>query len=90
MTAQDFQGGTYGTLIITGTDAVTGAFAGFVAITETVIAAMSIGGVSAAATYFGSATIPAGQTVTVGGYINGIFCTSVALTSGSLLAIKGS
>ena len=90
MTAQDFQAGTYGTQIITGTDAVTGTFAGFLAITDTVIAAISIGGVSGAAAYFGSATIAEGVTVTVGGYINGIFCTSITLTSGSLLAIKGS
>ena len=89
MTALDFMAGTYGTQIITGTDAVTGSFAGFKAMTDTVIAAISIGGTSAAATYFGSATIPEGETVTVGGYTNGIFCTSITLTSGSLLAIKG-
>ena len=89
MTTLDFIGASYGTHIITGTDAVTGNFAGFKAITETVIAAISIGGESAAATYFGSATIAAGEIVTVPGYINGILCTSITLTSGSLTAIKG-
>jgi hypothetical protein len=90
MTALDFIAATHGTQIITGTDAVTGSFAGFKAITETVIAAISIKGSSAATTYFGSATIAAGELVTVSGYVNEIFCTSITLTSGSLLAIKGS
>jgi hypothetical protein len=91
MTALDFIAGTYGTTQITGTDAITGSFAGFVAgASGAVIAAISIKDESAAATYFGTATLEAGQTVTVPGYTNGIFCTSITLTSGSLMAIKGS
>jgi hypothetical protein len=89
MTAIDFIGATRGTKIITGTDAITGNFAGFQAIEDTVIAAIAINSQSAAATYFGSATIAAGQLVTVSGYTNEIFCTSITLTSGSLIAIKG-
>ncbi len=90
MTSQDFIAATHGTQLITGTDAVTGSFAGFYAPEDTVIAAISIGGVVGAATYFGSATIKAGSIVTVSGYTNEILCTSITLTSGSLVAIKGS
>jgi len=90
MTNLDFIAGSYGTTTITGTNAVTGSFAGFYAPEDTVIAAISISGDSAATTYFGSATIKAGGLVTVSGYTNGIFCTSITLTSGSLIAIKGS
>jgi hypothetical protein len=89
MTAIDFIGATHGTQIITGTDAVTGNFAGFQAIEETVIAAIEINEAAVDETYFGSATIAAGQLVTVSGYTNEILCTSITLTSGSLVAIKG-
>lgn len=89
MTAQDLIAATYGTQIITGTDAVTGSFAGFYAPEDTVIAAISISGSAEAATYFGSATVKAGTLVTVPGYTNQILCTSITLTSGSLVAIKG-
>ena len=91
MTAMDFIAATYGTTTITGTDAVTGKFAGFKAPADAdaVISAISIGGASKAATFFGSATIKAGETVTVPGYTNEILCTSVTLSAGSLTAING-
>lgn len=91
MTTLDLIGASYGTQIITGTNPVTGNFAGFKcpADADAVIAAISINGTSVSATYFGSATIKAGELVTVPGYLNGILCTSITLTSGSLTAIKG-
>ena len=91
MTAQDFASATYGTKAITGTDAVTGSFAGFYAPVDTVIASITIDGTTYAdpATYFGSATVAATSLISIGGYTNGIFCTSITLTSGSLVAIKG-
>ena len=90
MTADNFMAGTYGTFILTGTDAKTGSFAGFKAIGSTVIAAISINGVSQTpATYLGSATIADGLTFTVP-YGGGNYITSITLTSGSLLLIKGS
>jgi len=92
MTAQDFTSATYGTTTITGTNAVTGSFAGFYAPEETVIASMIVNGTTYAnpATYLGNATVKATSLHTIGGYTNGIFCTSITLTSGSLVAIKGS
>jgi len=42
------------------------------------------------ATYLGSATVSATSLISIGGYTNGIFATSITLTSGSLVAIKGS
>jgi len=91
MTAQDFTSATYGTTTITGTNAVTGSFAGFYAPVDTVIAALVINGASVTpATYLGSATVSATSLISIGGYTNGIFATSITLTSGSLVAIKGS
>jgi len=91
MTDKDFASATYGTTTITGTSAVTGNFAGFYAPEDTVIDEMSVSSSAVTpATYLGSATIKAGSLVTIGGYTNGIFCTSIKLTSGSLVAIKGS
>lgn len=90
MTSHDFMAGTYGTYILTGTNALTGQFAGFKAIGDTVVAAISVNGVSqTVATYLGSATVADGVTFTVPGYTNGILITSITLTSGSLLMIKG-
>ncbi len=90
MTAIEFIAASYGTKTITGTDAVTGKFAGFMALEDTVIDAMKINDVSATPeTQLGSANIAAGQLVTINGYLNNINCTSITLTSGSLVAING-
>lgn len=90
MTHLDFIGATYGTQILTGTDAITGSWAGFKALGNTVINAISINGsAQTPATYLGSATIADGAVITVP-YATGIFITSIDLTSGSLLLIKGS
>jgi len=92
MTAQDFTSATYGTDLITGTNAVTGSWAGFYAPVDTVIASITIGGTTYAnpATYFKDASPKATSMLTIAGYTNGIFATSITLTSGSLVAIKGS
>jgi len=91
MTNIDFIAAVHGTAAITGTDAITGKFAGFKcpADADAVIDAISVNSESKAATFFGSATIKAGELVTVPGYTNDIYCTSIKLTSGSLTAIKG-
>lgn len=90
MTAQEFIGGAYGTFTLTGTDAKTGSFAGAKAIGATVIAACSINGASVTpATYFGSASLADGQLITVPYANTDNRITSITLTSGSLLLIKG-
>ena len=89
MTPEEFMSAAKGTKAITGTDAITGNFAGFFAPEDTVIDALSVGGSAVTpATYLGSATIKAGCLVTISGYTNEVYATSIKLTSGSLVAIK--
>lgn len=90
MTPQEFSAASKGTKAITGTDAITGNFAGFFAPVETVVAALVVNSDSVTpADYLGSATIAAGSLVTISGYVNEIYATSITLTSGQLVAILG-
>jgi len=90
MTPEEFASASRGTKAITGTDAITGNFAGFYAPEETVVAALEVDGESVTpAIKLGSATIAAGSLVTISGYVNEIYATSITLTSGQLVAILG-
>jgi len=88
MSPEQFQGGAKGTLILTGTSELTGVFAGFKALGDTVIAAVDINGVEKTpAAYFGSASI-SDSIVMATAYAKGEYITAITLTSGSLLMIK--